>query len=454
MMSFRKRIDHQGVALFIVLASMATLAIFVSEITYTSQINQKLAYDRLDQVKAQALAKSGLRLSLLRIRAYSELKKTIGKLSEGAGANASMVDSMVPKAMIEKIWAEPITIPFTGDISSLPMEMKDALTKFRKDSSMEGKLYISIQAQSNKINLNSTLHSFAALASASPSPARPGTGGGAPSNPASPGADGTASASPTPVSYDPEQSRQALGQQIKDTFQRRFEEDAKFRDEYRNFRIEDLLDEIVGWSDLSFESNREQASNLPFKKAPFYHVSELNYLPSMDDTIYALLSEQFNAGVASFININTIQEPVLKAIVPQMTKEEVTKFFEFRDGGGEENKEDNKFKNSDEFFKYLKEKVQHYMGSDTRTSELRNLLTQRGIRIITEESNFLVHVEATVQQTKKTLEAMVSLIESPTQPAPTTPGTQIPQPNLPTPGNPTDSTNERSNLKITQLRFL
>jgi type II secretory pathway component PulK len=448
---FRKPIDRKGVALFIVLASMATLAIFVSEITYTAQINQKLAYDRLDQVKAQALAKSGLRLSLLRIRAYSELKKTIGKISETAGANAAMVDSVVPKAMIEKIWAEPITIPFTGDISSLPGEMKDAITKFRKDSSMEGKLYISIQAQSNKINLNSTLPSFAVLATPSPSPGRPGTPGAQPSQPASPPADGAASASPTPVSYEPEQSRQALGEQLKDTFQKRFEEDEKFRDEYRNFRIEDLVDEIIGWSDLSFESNREQSSTVPFKKAPFYHISELNYLPSMDDTIYSLLADQFNAGVASFININTVQEAVLKAIVPQMTKEEVTKFFEFRDGAGESGKEDNKFKSSEDFYKYLKEKVQHYMGSEARTTELKNLLTQRGIQIITEESNFLIHVEATVQQTKKTLEAMVSLIETPAAAPQPSPGPQVAPVN---PGVPGDSNAERSNLKITQLRFL
>ncbi|MBU6154022.1 MAG: general secretion pathway protein GspK [Bdellovibrionales bacterium] len=453
MMFFQKRIDRKGVALFIVLASMATLAIFVSEITYTAQINQKLAYDRLDQVKAQALAKSGLRLSLLRIRAYSELKKTIGKISENAGANAAMVNSMVPKEMLEKIWAEPITIPFTGDISSLPGEIKDTLTKFRKDSSMEGKLYISIQAQSNKINLNSTLSSFAANAGPSPSPSRPGS----PGQPASPTGDASASASPTPVSYDPEQSRQALGQQIKDTFQRRFEEDEKFRDEYRNFRIEDLVDEMIGWSDLSFESNREQSSTVPFKKAPFYHVSELNYLPSMDDTLFSLLSEQFTAGVASFININTVQEAVLKALLPQMTKEEITKFFEFRDGGGEENKGDNKFRSSDDFYKYLKERVQFFLGSETRITDLKNLLTQRGIRIITEESNFLVHIEATVQQTKKTLEAMVSLIESPTTPPTTQPGIQSPgsNPANPTqPGNQGQPGSERSNLKITQLRFL
>jgi len=448
---FRRPIDRKGVALFIVLASMATLAIFVSEVTYTAQINQKLAYDRLDQVKAQALAKSGLRLSLLRIRAYSELKKTIGKISEGAGANAAMVDSVVPKNMIEKIWAEPITLPFSGDISSLPTEIKDALTRFRKDSSMEGKLYISIQAQSNKINLNSSLPAFASIAAPSPSPS------GKPSPtpaPTQPPADGSASASPTPVTYDPEQARQALGQQLKDTFQRKFEEDEKFRDEYRSFRIEDLQDEIAGWSDLSFDSAREQSSSIPFKKAPFYHVSELNYLPSMDDTLYALLSEQFMAGVASNINVNTVQESVLKAIVPQMTKDEVTKFFEFRDGAGESGAADNKFKNSDEFYKYLKEKVQYYTGSETRVNDLKTLLTQRGIQIITEESNFLVHIEATVQQTKKTLEAMVSLIETPAAQPPSAPGA----PNaVPTPAGPTETTKsseERSNLKITQLRFL
>ena len=164
MMSFQRLTDKKGVALFIVLASMATLGIFVGEITYTAQINQKLAYDRLDQVKAQALAKSGLRLALLRIRAYSELKKTISKMAGDSAAGAAVANSVVPKSMIEKIWAEPITVPFSGDISSLPGTLKDALEKFRKDSGMEGKLYISIQAQSNKFNLNSTLPSFAAIA--------------------------------------------------------------------------------------------------------------------------------------------------------------------------------------------------------------------------------------------------------------------------------------------------
>ena len=441
----RKRIDQKGVALFIVLASMATLSIFVGEITYTAQINQKLAYDRLDQVKAQALAKSGLRLALLRIKAYTELRKTVSSIAESAGASASAVNSVVPKAMIEKVWSEPVTIPFSGDLSALPGEMKDAIQKFRKDSGMEGKLYISIQAQSNKFNLNSILPQFAAT----PAPPAPKKGA-PPPQPVTP-----AEGDKKPIAYDIDQARQSLSQQLKDSFQKKSESDEHFREDYRNFRIEDLVEEILGWGDLSYDSPREQVSTLPFKRAPFYHISELNYLPSMDDTIYEMFSQQFTAGIASYINVNTILEPVLKALVPQMTQEEVGKFFEFRDGKGEIGAEDNKFKSSDDFFGYLKGKVQYFMGSETRITDLKNALIQRGVLISTEESHFLVHIEATVQQTKKTLEAMVSLLESPSTGA-QKPGLPAPgQPNFTgSPGQSTQNPSEKSNIKITQLRFL
>jgi hypothetical protein len=312
---------------------------------------------------------------------------------------------------------------------------------------MEGKLYINIQAQSNKINLNSTLPGFAVMAT--PSPAQKST-----STPSTPDATSSgANPSPTPISFDPEQAKQALQKQIEDTFQKKFEEDEKFRDQYRSFRIEDLVQEILGWSDLSYDSPREQVSTVPFKRAPFYHISELNYLPSMDDTLYEVLSDQFNTGVASYININTIKEPVLRALIPQMTPDEIKKFFEFRDGKGETGAEDNSFKDSKSFYAYLKEKVQFFSGSETRISDLEKGLSQRGIQLITDESNFLVHIEATVQQTKKTLEAMVSIVEP--KKASQTPGAQNPQnPQQ----NPTQNTpasgGERSNLKITQLRFL
>jgi len=440
---------------------MATLAIFVGEITYTAQINQKLAYDQLDQVKAQSLAKSGLKLALLRIRAYSELKKTISSVAKSVGANAAAVNSAVPKSMIEKIWSEPITIPFTGDISGLPSEARDALGKFRKDSSMEGKLYISIQAQSSRFNLNSTLAAFAPGVTPSPSPT-PGQGGTVF------GGSGGATPTPTPgASFNTDQARQLMVDQLRQTFQKKFEEDEKFRDQYRNLRFEDLADEILGWCDLTYESQRAQQSPIPFKQAPFYNVSELHYLPSVDDAIYDLLAPTYTAGVNSQINVNTINDAVLKVLVPVMTDDERKKFFDYREGVDDSGAtsatgaQDNTFKSADDFYKYLQDKVAAFAGSSTKIDDFKTSLIQRGIQLVTDESNFVVHIEATVQQTKRTLEANVTILDD---------KNSAPKPNLPNsvagPQAPTTTTNgsgpgtidtnpiQKSDLKITQLRFL
>ena len=450
--------NKQGVALFIVLTSMATLAIFLGEITYTSQINQKLAYDRLDQIKAHSLAKSGLRLSLLRIKAYSEIKKTVSKMAKDKGASAADVSAVLPKAVLEKIWSEPLTIPFSGDISSLPAGIKDALGKFRKDSGLEGKLYISIQAQSSKFNLNSLLPAFASNATPTPSPKK--DRGETNTNTDT----STTTSTSTATSYDATAARTLLNEQLKDTFQKKFEEDEKFRDQYRNLKIDDLSEEIIGWADLSYQSQHVEQTNYPFKKAPFYHISELHYLPSVDDDIYELIAPQFTAGVSSGINVNTINEVVLKALVPLMTAEEVKKFYEFRDGtgssdansntksnsatdGGNGSQEDNSFKTPDDFFKYIKEKVAAFGNSDSKVDEFKKNLTQRGIAIITDENNFIVRIEATVQQTKRTLEAMVTIIED----NPKKDKNKTPPPVNTSPG---ETAVERSNIKITQLRFL
>ncbi len=450
--SLNHKLDNRGVALFIVLTSMATLAIFLGEITYTAQINQKLAYDRLDQVKATALAKSGFRLALLRIRAYTELKKTVGEMAKNAGANPSAVNSIVPKDMLEKIWNEPITVPFSGDISSLPTAAQDALIKFRKDSGMEGKLYLSILSQSAKFNLNSYLPAFAAQPAATATP-KPGTVSASPSPFASPSPSGT------PAVFDPAEARNLLTEQITQTFQKKFDEDEKFRDQYRNLKLSDIADDIMAWNDLSFESARSQSAPLPYKKAPFYDISELHFLPTVDDEIYNLLAPAYSTTVESSINVNKILEPTLMALVPMMTIEERKKFFEDRDQTGDSAKaspapnsttasEGGPFKETEEFFGYLKNKVAAF-NTPTKLQEYKDNLIKRGISIIVEESQFLVHIEATVQQTKRTLEAVVTLI--PPEKPPTTPGNPNVNANL---NNPTTPTTKRSSLKVIQMRFL
>lgn len=423
--------NKRGIALFIVLSSLATLMIFVGEITYTSQVNQKLAYDRLDQIKAHALAKSGLRIALLRIRAYLELKKTVKNLAGSNAAAAAAANNMVPKSIMEKIWAEPITIPFSGDVSSLPIGVRDALLKFRKDSGMEGKLYIKIDSQSSKFNLNTLLPSVAYTGTPTPTPGR--------------GATPTPTPSGTPVEYSAQSSKEKLLEQIKLTLQRKFDQDEDFRDRYRNLIPEDLVEEILGWANIKFQTLRAERSEVPFKLAPYYDISELHFLPSMDDDLYNLLEPQFTASQSSGINVNTIQQGALSAIVPEMTEEELKAFFEFRDAPPPL---DNSFKAPADFFKYLEDKVQAFRGNASKVKDLQDNLIQRGIQIMVDEEHFKVRIEATVQQTRRTLEAWVSVVPEPKKPNPTTPNPNF-QPN-----NTTNNGIPRSNLKITQMRFI
>src|SRR5688500_7686398 len=99
---FRKD-GERGVALFIVLAAVAILGLLVVEFTYVVQVNQRLAYDAADQLKAHYLAKSAFKISLPRLKAYQHVKGYV----DGLGDNASMV----PKGMLDKIWSFPFRYP-------------------------------------------------------------------------------------------------------------------------------------------------------------------------------------------------------------------------------------------------------------------------------------------------------------------------------------------------------
>lgn len=446
--------SRDGIALFIVLSSLATLTLFIGEITYTSQVNQKLAYDRLDQIKAHALAKSGLRIALLRIRAYVELKKTINQLAGSAGVGVAAANSVVPKSILEKIWSEPLIIPFTGDVSALPLGVRDALLKFRKDSGMEGKLYIKIESQSSKFNLNSLLPSVAYVPTPTPTPT-PGRGSGG---------NNDASATPTPIPYSAESSREQLLKQIETTLQSKFEHDEDFRERYRNLNPKDLMEEIIGWANIKFQTQREERSPIPFKLAPYYDISELNYLPTMDDELYKIFSGQFTATQSSGINVNTINDATLKAIIPGITEDELKAFFEYRDIPPPE---DHTFKTPDDFFKYLSEHIQVFKANASKVQDLKDSFTQRGIQVLVDEQFFKVRIEATLQQTKRTLEALVSVIPPPSTNSrgrgTNTPNSGFNDPFSDSTHDPSNNTNNNgspapaqspSNLKITQLRFL
>jgi type II secretory pathway component PulK len=433
--------DSSGIALFMVLGAISMLTVLVAEFTYVSQVNQTIAYGALDEAKALYLAKSGLKLSLLRLKAYQQVKALIGNATGGKGGLPG-----IGKGMIEKIWNFPFFYPIPTNIPGMNRTDKDNIEKFQKESGLDGKFSAIIESESAKFNLNFIVPGYAPSIVASPSP------GPSPS----PGAPIT-TPSPAPT-FSPEDARASLATLLGTILNQKFEADPDFAASYRDLRLEDLVDNIAAWADRTYDrrttSNRDK---IPMKRGPFYSLTELHHLANIDDDIYNLFAPSLTVSPTGGINVNTISENTLKALVPQMVKEEVTEFFKYRDS--EEN--DNSFKDADAFFTYLKNNVGMFRDQYV-LDQFKAELTKRNITIVTEELYFKITVQAKVNSATRTIEARVTLgtpdpaaaFGGPTPGRGGTPATPPPisGPGVPPQGTSTGSGSE-SGLKITDMKI-
>ncbi len=423
-----ERKQESGIALFMVLASMGILAILVTEFTYMAQVSNRIAYDGLDQVQVHYLAKSAYKLSLLRLKAYQQIKSFVKQ--QGVKG--------MPKTVLDRIWSFPFMYPIPTDLPGLSMIEKDQIKKFQDNSGLNGRFSSLIEGESSRINLNSIVPGFAPPAP-SPSP-----------SPGSPSPTPGASPSPQP-SFNPEQARQSLLETMNQIWNQKLEKEPSFSDDYRDFKVEDLVDNMVAWADRTYERrSRPTQESIDLKRAPFYTLSELRLMDQMDDTLYELFSPQFTVAGTTGVNVNTVQEGVLRILLPKITDDEVKEFFKVRD----DPENPVSFNSPDEFYKLVKEKFASY-GSDTVITALKEDHQKRSIYIITDENRFKISVQAQVNQATRLIEAWVELEEttetksgasnSADSAAPSTP--------LATPP-PTNATQSKAGLKITFMRSL
>ncbi|MFL5812364.1 MAG: general secretion pathway protein GspK [Bdellovibrionia bacterium] len=436
--------NSKGIALLMVIAAVSTLSFLVTEFTYVAQLNQKLAYDELDQVKALYLAKSGFKLSLLRLKAYRTVKNLLANQG-GGGASA------VSPSDLDKIWSFPFMYPIPN-IPGMSLGDKEAINKFQKESGFEGSYSAAITSESSRLNLNMILAGFqGAQPSPSPSPSKTPNDPSQGSNP-NPNPNASASPSPSP-SFDPEAARKSLQDYFQAILQNKFDADPDFQNEYRDFRLEDFMDTLVAWVDPTYERKQSgMGDHTYFKRGPFYSVTELHMLPGMDDQLFDLFSPNLTVSRTPGVNVNTIQEPVLRAMLPQLTDQEVTDFFKFRD----DPEQDNHFKDSDSFFKYLSNSVAALKGDDAM-NKLKEEFKKRNIQIVTEESEFKITIKATVNQSVRTLEAWVSLMDDSKSSAnanKTQGNTPNPTPNASPSPNNTQSQAPDTGLRLNFMRIL
>lgn len=380
--------DNQGIALFMVVSAIAVLALLVTEFTYVSQVNQRLAYNRLDEINAFYTAKSGLKLALLRLAAYKKVKSLLSQPGNEAFAG------MVPGHTLDMIWRFPFVYPIPA-LDGLSPTQKQSIDKFQKDSAIAGSFTMNIDSESSRFNLNLVLAAFARKLPQKPA----STSGSAP--PASGGAT-----NPQSQPFNQDAARQTLQMLLERIFQQKMTSDEDFAARWRDSPVmRDLTENIIAWADPQYES---RANNNEFavarKGAPFYHISELNMIPPMEEEIFELIRPALTVNTTYGLNVNTVEDLVLKAVFPEMTDDERKKFFQDRD----DPLKGKRFKDDNDFFGYLQSGVAAY-GGDAQMQALKKDLAQRQIQIVADETEFKVLIRSQVGRVTKVLEAEVSL---------------------------------------------
>lgn len=435
----RFHLGKRGIALFMVLSTMSVLTLLVTEFVYIAQINQRLAYDNLDRLKAFYLAKSALKLSLIRLKAYQHIKGFIG----GSG---SAMSSAVPPQILDQIWAMPIRYPFPSELPGLTLAERESIDQFQKESSLEGDFASSISSDSSRYNINMILAPFAPT---SPTGTTGVTGSTAPTGEESEEDDnGTGEEAATGTTFSAEAARESLVDYITQIYNNKIESDEDFEYEYKDFELEDFFDNLFTWMDRSYVaklSGRDMA--VPFKKAPLYSITELHQIAPLDDKLYDLFTPSLTVSTTPGINVNSMEKHTLMALVPGITEDEAKELFSHRD----DMSTNNRFKSEDHFLEYLRDHVAIFYESDDEVARYKEDLKTRNIRIVVDETNFTITVYAQVKQTFKTIEAQVVLSSSSTtSTSTTTPTSTSSIPSLSGPGRPNKPD---AGMKITFMRI-
>lgn len=283
--------NQRGVSIMIAVAALMMIMYFATEISYESNVEYLVNSQSLNRVKAYYAAKSGMQLSLLRVKMYQEAQSKFG---------AQLGNS----PLLDQLWKFPFAwpMPIPDELSAID---KDNFKKAFSESTMDASYIVTIDDEGSKIDINDLN-----------SPAK--------------------------------SLQEATKQQLLNIFEQKKLEDQNFSREYGNFRFEELINNIGDWM-----SNKSQSLNGGDKRSRFselnqlsgtdYYppnrafrsIAELHMVPGMNDDFYDLLAPRVTIYGMKGINPNLASKEVLKSLDAGLTDEIVAEIVKRRDSENE-----------------------------------------------------------------------------------------------------------------------
>lgn len=279
--------NRRGVAIIMAVAAILLITTFATELIYESNVEYIVNSQNLNRLKSYYAAKSGVKLSLLRIKLYQTAQSRFGQ---------QLGDS----PLLDEIWRFPFAwpLPPPDELNSID---KDSFAKATKESSMDASYMVTIEDEGSKIDINDL---------ASPSKAL----------------------------------RESTTQQLLNIFEQKRLNDENFSREYGNFRFDELVASIGDWmSDVNAsakggdkrsaysEMNSAVGTDYYPPNRAFRTLAELYMVPGITDEIFRILEPKITIYGMKGINPNIATKEVLKSLDAGITDEIVEEIIKRRE---------------------------------------------------------------------------------------------------------------------------
>lgn len=285
---YKRKEKQKGVAIMMAVFFVALMSFMIFEISKETLYVSIVTSQEIHELKAYYAAKSGLDISLLRIKAYQQVKDQIEQMGEMAAPFAQKADI---------IWQFPFVWP-----PVLPEEAglvaQNQMDEILKETFMQKVQYAPmIEDMGSKINLSNLDSPSKALAD-------------------------------------------STREQLLEVFRKIIRDDESFSDKYVINEIEVVIDHIKDWMDADTEATQggDESSfytsrgerNLPPNQY-FKTKEELMLVEGMTHDIYEILDQTTTIFGNPGININQASPEVLMSLDPNMNEDVIEELIKRRE---------------------------------------------------------------------------------------------------------------------------
>jgi type II secretory pathway component PulK len=422
---------QRGVAMLMALVTMLLLSILAGELVYQSGVYSAVVFRQRDQLRAVLLAKTGMRLALLQLKAAKKAKAQAKNM--GLGENTDIVD---------RIWQTPLILP-PPDIPGLSGIDKSAVDEFKKSIGLDGTVTVNIAGSNDRMSINQLVW----LEAGGKVSAADKTTGGTGDRLNTGALDGRGNTDTGAAGMGEEQKKERM-KKIRDgfvevfeeLFQKKRQEDDAFREKYANLSGAWVVGNLLAWMDPETKEdgdNREKndyysglGEPYSLKNAPIASENEYPMIKGLDDTIAKLIADNFTVLATSSLNVNKASLQLLGSMIPELTPDSLERIGKRRADpsmGGQ-------FKNADDFWQYVMT-----LGS---YEDAKKKFDEKGIKILDAESSYRAVITAESGLSKKTWMADIGGLPPADPKATSTATSQAPQQQpQPQAGNTGTSTN-------------